>query len=247
MKYAKTLFIGTALCASAIALAAPQIPPVNKPNDIQAISAVSAVAFPTTIVELFTSQGCSSCPPANKFVIGLGGTEDLLTLSYSVDYWDYLGWKDTHGKPEFSKRQRQYGQQFQGQVYTPQIVVNGASHAARFAKQDVREHVLDGSGLKLALNETEKGVAVTLKGPAAVLTEIRYTPGVQSVSISRGENRGRTISLSNIVTSSIMIGQSDDQQEFSTVLEKPEAGQAVAIIVQDGIGGPIVSAATYLP
>jgi len=85
---------------------------------------------PSTVVELFTSQGCSSCPPANEFVGRLSEDENILVLTYGVTYWDYLGWKDTFGDPAFTQRQREYGQAFGiGNVYTPQIVLNGSAHS----------------------------------------------------------------------------------------------------------------------
>jgi len=85
-------------------------------------TAALAGETPSTVVELFTSQGCSSCPPANEFVGNLSDDKDVLVLTYGVTYWDYLGWKDTFGDPAFTQRQREYGQAFGiGNVYTPQI------------------------------------------------------------------------------------------------------------------------------
>ena len=135
MKNKKLLLLPIAsVFVAALALAGPQSvqsTPLPTPN---AGENVSPISYPATVVELFTSQGCSSCPPTNKLVHDIANSDGVLALSYSVDYWDYLGWKDTLGHPEFSKRQRIYGQHFQGQVYTPQIVLNGDSHAARWPR-----------------------------------------------------------------------------------------------------------------
>ena len=91
--------------------------------------AVTAVAEPRAVVELFTSQGCSSCPAADRLLGELGKDPDLLALSLPIDYWDYLGWKDTLASPGHSARQRAYAKvRGDREVYTPQIVVNGATH-----------------------------------------------------------------------------------------------------------------------
>ncbi|MEO1794378.1 MAG: DUF1223 domain-containing protein, partial [Pseudomonadota bacterium] len=77
------------------------------------------------VVELFTSQGCSSCPPADKLLSGMAERRDIVALSFNVDYWDYLGWKDTLAKPAFTKRQRNYARfRGDGEVYTPQAIIN---------------------------------------------------------------------------------------------------------------------------
>jgi hypothetical protein len=103
------------------------------------MTALAGPSQPERVVELFTSQGCSSCPPANEFVGTLIEDEDTLVLSYGVTYWDYLGWKDTFAKPEFTKRQKLYGRAFDsGNVYTPQIVLNGSAHGPRYTRSDVR-------------------------------------------------------------------------------------------------------------
>lgn len=214
---------------------------------IKPAATTATISYPATVLELFTSQGCSSCPPANKFVLGLADKPDVLTLSYSVDYWDYLGWKDTHGKPEFSARQRQYGEHFQGKVYTPQMVLNGAKHRSRYSESDVLETRIDTVQPLISLSSTDEGVALIGSGGEANLVEVRYTKGVQSVPVALGENRGRTITLSNVVLSSKSIGAWKEGETYKTVLEAPAPGEAIAILVQDGEGGPILSAANYAP
>jgi len=242
------LIPATCLFAAAFALAGPQSKPVAEVSKMETYTTASAVSYPATVVELFTSQGCSSCPPANKLVREIAGTQDLLALSYSVDYWDYLGWKDTLGSPEFSERQRRYGKrQFQGQVYTPQIVLNGDSHAARYKPAQITEHKLGESPIVVSLEMAEGGLAVKASGQNGVLVEVRYMPGSQSVPVSRGENRGRTITLANAVTSVEKVGSWKSGDGFETVLALPAKGEAVALLVQDGDGGPILTAANYIP
>lgn len=238
------LFLGV----GALAIAAPQTTPSAQVFAVETAEESSAISYPATVVELFTSQGCSSCPPSNKLVRDVSGADDLLALSYSVDYWDYLGWKDTLGSPTFSARQREYGkQQFQGQVYTPQIILNGDTHAARFKTDQMVAHTLDTTQARLTLSESDNGVAIKATGLAGTLIEVRYMAGTQSVPVSRGENRGRTISLANVVTSVKKLGESDEGKAFETVVSSPQEGEAVAILLQDGNGGPILTAANYTP
>jgi len=214
------------------------------------------VSTPVTVLELFTSQGCSSCPAANKFVRELDGSPDLLTLTYSVDYWDYLGWKDTFGKPEFSKYQRTYGKQFGGRVYTPQMVINGKIHAARYTSKKVRSLKLDnvpdiridarGGGIDVQVTSRGKSQKDEVQKTWNVVA-VRYHPGIQSVPVKRGENTGRTIKLANVVQTYTKIGNIGAGNSFSTQIETLNSGEALVILVQDGLGGPILSAANYVP
>lgn len=210
---------------------------------------------PVTVLELFTSQGCSSCPPANKFVRGITEADDgigeVLTLSYSVDYWDYLGWKDTFGKPEFSARQRTYGKQFGGKVYTPQMVVNGAVHGSKFSETKVRAQklagtpqitiVADGDDLSIQI------LATPISKKSLSIMAVRYRPGMASIPVKRGENRGRTINLANVVQACKEIGRIKTGANFSKILPALEEGEALVIMVQDGRGGPILGAVNYTP
>ncbi len=209
------------------------------------------VSTPVTVLELFTSQGCSSCPAANTFVRELDGGPELLTLSYSVDYWDYKGWKDTFGKPEFSKHQRTYGKQFGGKVYTPQMVVNGEIHATKFSRKKVRSLKLDNIP-DIRIGSSADGIDVQITPTGALqktwnVMAVRYRPGIQSVPVKRGENSGRTIKLANVVQSCKEIGKIGGRESFSTHIKSLKPGEALVILVQDGPGGPILSAANYVP
>ena len=215
----------------------------------------SNVSTPVTVLELFTSQGCSSCPAANKFVRELDGPPELLTLSYSVDYWDYLGWKDTFGKPEFSKHQRTYAKQFGGKVYTPQMVINGEVHASRFTDKKVRSLKLDNlpnvrPEIHIGTSAAGIDVHITPGGKLQntwTIMAVRYRPGIQSVPVKRGENSGRTIKLANVVQACKEIGKISGQKDFQKRIKSLKPGEALAILVQDGIGGPILSAANFVP
>lgn len=154
---------------------------------------------PLGVVELFTSQGCSSSPQANESVSALHrANPDILTLSYGVTYWDYLGWKDTFGHAEFTQRQRQYDAALQSGVYTPMLVVGGRNHAPRLSSDAMRVAVIPDQ-----LRFTRQSGELCLSGDlpeGTTLAVIDYVPGIQSVMVERGENKGRQLSVSNVVT-----------------------------------------------
>src|SRR6218665_3876173 len=104
--------------------------------------AESADRQPKAVIELFTSQGCSSCPPADALFVDLARDPDVIALTLPVTYWDYLGWKDTLGKDSFAKRQKFYAKaRGDGQVYTPQVVINGAAHAIGSERAEIEKTV----------------------------------------------------------------------------------------------------------
>ena len=250
MKHKKHILLAipaASLFVAALALAGPQKVQPLKTSSVEETKTVSPISYPATVVELFTSQGCSSCPPTNKLVHDIASNDGLLALTYSVDYWDYLGWKDTLGSPEFSKRQRKYGQHFQGQVYTPQIVLNGDSHAARFRPDHISGTKLDKSDASLVVVKASDGLHLKAEGQAGTVVAVSYTPGSQSVPVARGENRGRTITLANVVTSVEKLGGWKKGDGFQAIIDLPAKGEAVALLVQDGDGGPILTAVNYLP
>ncbi|WP_371397195.1 DUF1223 domain-containing protein [Fretibacter rubidus] len=210
-----------------------------------ASAAASAHAgdVPSTVVELFTSQGCSSCPPANAFVGALTEDTDKLVLSYGVTYWDYLGWKDTFGDVRFTERQKAYGKAFGiGNVYTPQIVLNGSAHSPRYQRRDIDTMPLNAKG-GLDIDVTDGQVVIT--GLADVdstrpIVLVSFTPGWQSVDVSKGENNGRTLRLANVVT---------DVQPITTDQTAIRASDdtAYAVLVHDAETKKILNAAVYRP
>lgn len=115
--------------------------------------------YPDHVLELYTSQGCSSCPPANEFVADIAEEESVLALSFSVTYWDYLGWKDTFADPAFTQRQKEYGKAFDGAiVYTPQLILNGSTHASRMKRDDVLSMPLAPKDLALNFTLRDDGI-----------------------------------------------------------------------------------------
>ena len=215
---------------------------------MSASASISAWAAdqPSSVVELFTSQGCSSCPPANKFVSKLAGDSDKLVLSYGVTYWDYLGWKDTFANPEFTKRQRAYGRALgAANVYTPQIVLNGSAHSPRYSQKDVDSMPLPADKPEAELILTETGLAVTCGADAtAKLVIITFTPGEQAVPVRRGENGGRTLKISNVVTDIKSVRWNGVKAETKIM---PIDGQAYAALFHDFETSKILTAAVYYP
>lgn len=230
------------------------------------LSVVAAVALftggatagePKAVLELFTSQGCSSCPPADKVIAEYAKRDDVLALSFNVDYWDYLGWKDTLGSPVYSERQRAYAAaRGDRQVYTPQVVVNGADHVVGSRKKAIEATIERDAGLPVSieLEEKDDAIAVTIdkKGTdvgRAALWLVFYDSDV-TVPIERGENTGKTITYSNVVRMIRPVAMWGGG-EMSVDLPKSEMSKAhakhCAVILQtetsNGLPGRILGAA----
>lgn len=207
------------------------------------LAAGTAQAQPV-VVELFTSQGCSSCPPANANLAKISNRPDVLALSFGVTYWDYLGWKDTFAKPEFTARQVGYERGLgHGNPFTPQVVVNGTFDTVGNQLSEVERLVaassLNGPQIDIAGNKLSIG---GVDGAAnADVWLVRYEPRTIDVSVARGENEGVTLPHKNVVRSLTRLGTWFGRAE---VFQIPPAqdGLATAILVQKPNGGPILAA-----
>ena len=229
--------------------------------------AVSMPAFagePRALVELFTSQGCSSCPPADRLMGQLAHDSSLVTLSLPVDYWDYLGWKDTLALHGNSNRQRAYAiTRGDRQVYTPQAVINGIAHALGSDKAAIENAIArthrNAAPLALSVKLTVADGKVTVHVPAAEhgSGNVWLCPVTEKaqVKIGRGENRGRTLIYYNVVRRWLHLGDWNGKAEdFAIPLAKiPNAEFSlndvdhVAVIVQSGAAakpGLVLGAAT---
>jgi len=203
----------------------------------------NGVKYPTELVELFTSQGCSSCPPADRFVASLADSPTTLALSFNVTYWDYLGWKDRFGQREFTSRQKDYAKTLGiGNVYTPQIVLNGATHSNRFTRSQVMSVALsdDRPIINLAVDDTSLWVLPleNLDLNDFDLTLISYQPGLQSTPVKRGENRSRTLKNYNVVTGVHPL-TSDTDYTFDRSNEQD--GLAYAVLAADPTTAEVLS------
>ena len=215
-------------------------------------AATPAVAAPQnqrlTVVELFTSQGCSSCPPADANLIALSRRPDVLALSFSVTYWDHLGWRDTFGKPEFTRRQYAYEPQLgERGPFTPQMVVNGRISRVGFNLAEIERAIsaappFSGPDIALGTREVSIGRGAVPAAEADVWL-VAYDPNVVEVPVRRGENSGRTLPHTRVVHRLERLGGWDGTPLRMARSETPP-GLRTAILVQLPSGGPILSAVT---
>ena len=201
------------------------------------------------VVELYTSQGCSSCPPADAMLHDLAKRDDVIALALHVDYWDYIGWKDVFGRPENTERQHAYARAANAAtVYTPQMVIGGVAHVIGSRPMQVMDAIQAQSarGQSVEVSLTRRGENVVIAADAGrrgdyVVQLVRYTPE-QTVSIRRGENAGKNLSYANIVTSWDVIERWDGRSAL--LIEATASGESpVVVIVQQSTSGPIVGAA----
>jgi hypothetical protein len=167
-------------------------------------------AEPVVVVELYTSQGCSSCPPADEFLGMLASDPRILPLALHVDYWDYIGWEDKFALAQFTDRQKAYAHAVGSRtIYTPQLIIGGADRIEGYSPEETAERLRDhlGAATPVRLTVTREGDRLVIRAEAdPPLTEpvrvqlVRYKPE-ETVTIERGENAGKTITYRNIVTS----------------------------------------------
>lgn len=211
---------------------------------------------PVAVVELFTSQGCSSCPPADALLGTLAQRDGVVALTFNVDYWDYLGWKDTLASPLFTKRQRDYAEhRGDGQVYTPQMVINGHEHLVGSREMEIREAIATelarapesfvpvsmehrGKELIVHVGAAPDGTAV----PDATVWVATVVPQTR-VAIARGENGGRELTYYNVVRQIVPAGMWSGAPVTVTLpadeLVDEAATECVALLQVDG-GGAIL-------
>jgi len=221
----------------------------------------TAHAEPRAVIELFTSQGCSSCPPADKVLGELAKDPSVVALSLPIDYWDYLGWKDTLADARFSARQKAYSRmRGDREVYTPQAVVNGSTHVIGSDLVGI-ESAIDTTRaagvMSVPVTLTQSGrqitvsVAAAAQGPAIHHGEVWIGSISTSVPIliGRGENSGREVTYHNVVRNLLKVGDWNGTSGNWTVpLENisHDGVDAAVVFVQDGNRdkpGPMMGAA----
>jgi hypothetical protein len=197
------------------------------------------------VLELFQSQGCSSCPPANKVLDEIANRADVLALNFSVTYWDQLGWKDLYGQQAFTDRQWDYSHaQGRGGVQTPQLIVNGrvavlGSYRAEI-DQAIARNSRGTSGPAIAATASTVNIGTAAGKPATVWL-VDYDPRTLQVPIRSGENGGRTLPHRDIVKRLVPLGTwTGKPASFARKAALPNTVQAV--LVQTGKGGAIVAA-----
>lgn len=198
---------------------------------------------PAVVVELYTSQGCSSCPPADDFFSQLVQDPQVIPLSLHVDYWDYIGWEDKFGDPKFTERQKAYAREAGSRmIYTPQMIVGGLDRVEGNQPGEVealiRKHlaVAREVSLTVARNGEILVISAEAKRPfdAPLRVQlVRYRPE-ETVAIERGENAGRTLTYRNIVTSWQALGEWTGEAPLSLEAKAPGSDPAVVILQSQG-------------
>lgn len=235
MNYRHIAFAGALICVAAT------MPPAG-------------AAEPRAVIELFTSQGCSSCPPADRLLGEFSHDPSLIALSLPVDYWDYLGWKDTLALHGHSKRERAYADaRGDREVYTPQVVVNGIVHVLGSDKAAIEQAIAEtrqhASPLSLPVTLTAVNGNVSVSVPDANgqqgTAEVWLCPitGKVHVAVERGENRGHTLTYTNVVRRWVKLGDwSGKAQSFSMPVAKLADADfnlqdvdRIAVVVQSGV------------
>lgn len=211
------------------------------------------------VIELFTSQGCSSCPPADALLKDYADAHDVIALSFAVDYWDYLGWKDTLALPRNTERQRAYAKaRGDGAVYTPQIVVNGVKHVVGSSKEQI-DKALESGWPRFATAQVpvrfwmQNGALLIQTGAAAQGQLVKdatiwfaVVKKSVEVPIGRGENSSKSITYTNVVRELTPVGVWTGKPVMIRLamhsIMRPDT-EAAVVLIQQGEGGPIIGAA----
>ncbi|WP_166416064.1 DUF1223 domain-containing protein [Cochlodiniinecator piscidefendens] len=202
------------------------------------------------VLELYTSQGCSSCPPADEIFLDYAERDDVIALALHVDYWDYLGWRDAFSDVAYSNRQR-YIVQARGErtVYTPQAIIGGndllIGSNRRAVANSIERHAAreNGVSLEIARSGNTVRLSTNIAAPSAGNYDVhvvRYTP-YEEVSIRAGENRGRTISYANIVTSWETVNVWNGRNPLSLTADV-SGNDPIVVILQEENYGSILAA-----
>ena len=210
---------------------------------------LSASAQTRAVLELFTSQGCSSCPPADKLLGELAADPNIVALSLPIDYWDYLGWKDTLADPRHTARQRAYSRvRGDHEVYTPQIVVNGSLHALGSDREAVEAAIAKSRenpttlALPVTVSTADGHLAVSVpEGNNLRLPAVIWVAGLArsvTVGIKRGENKGKTITYHNVARRWLKVDDWKGTAHTWTVplpdIERGDGVNSAAVLVQSG-------------
>jgi len=192
------------------------------------------------VVELFTSQGCSSCPPADALLGQLAKKDGVIALSLHVDYWDYLGWKDAFAQPGFTTRQRGYAHAAgSSMIYTPQMVIGGKDHIVGTKAMELSELIMRHAAAPkpIALSAERRGEAIVIRaqGKAAlpgamVVYLVRFSPS-ETVSIKRGENAGREMTYHNVVTSLVKVADWAGEADLNAEVPVNDGKRGAVIVL----------------
>lgn len=211
----------------------------------------AAAAKPPVVVELFTAQGCRSCTDANEHLNKLAERPGVLALTFSVDYWDYLGWTDTFAKPEYAERQKAYVTRLKlREPYTPQVVVDGQGEAQGLKASEVDRLVRAATAAPrdppdmrfVGARRVDVGSGRAPRGGAEVWL-VRYDPRAVEVSVRAGDNRGETVVQRNVVRQIERLGTWRGRPQAYRVPAATDDGLKTAVIVQIPRGGRVIGVA----
>lgn len=217
-----------------------------------------ATTSPPVVVELFTSQGCSSCPPADAFLGDLAGRDDVLALSFHVDYWDYIGWKDPFADGRHGDRQRRYAKNFDLRyVYTPQMVIQGAFQVTGSDRRAVEKAIITAKDLPkvaVTLSRMEQGdIAAQIRGTEtqerAKIWAIIFDKS-HSTEIKRGENRGKTLTYSHVVRDMVDLGDWTGMAQNITITKgiiNWAGHDGLALMIQSETSGQVLGTGLIMP
>ncbi|RTL62729.1 MAG: DUF1223 domain-containing protein [Hyphomicrobiales bacterium] len=209
-----------------------------------------------TVIELFTSQGCSSCPAADALLGRLiAERKDIIALTFPTDTWDYLGWKDTLSSPKFSKRQKVYAATFKDMIYTPQAVINGRVHLNGADETLMKRKIAALGPVKVPIHVSEEAGKLTIEAAAAAGGETAPHEGTLwlavlsksvTVPVTRGENSGKTLTYYNVVREITPVGMWNGKAMTAKFERASIAGSdtdSAVVLLQESHGGPIIGAA----
>lgn len=212
---------------------------------------VGAAAKPPVLVELFTAQGCGSCNDANGYLAKLADRPGVLALTFSVDYWDYLGWTDTFAKPEYAERQKAYVTRLKlREPYTPQVVVDGHDEAQGLKTAEVDRLVRAAAAAPrnapdirfVGARRVDVGSARVAKGGGEVWL-IRYDPRAVEVTVKAGDNRGETVVQKNVVREIRRLGSWRGKPQAYRLPAEADDGLKTVVVVQAPRGGRVLGLA----
>lgn len=204
-----------------------------------------------TVVELYTSQGCTQCPRANRLVGMISGEDRILALTFPVSIWDYLGWQDTYAVPEFTARQRAFSHTLHSRRYTPQLIINGAQQMsasnwdeARAVIDQARARPISGPDIAITRPHANRVRITVGSGPRraepADIWLIAYDPGPLATYVTRGVNINRNVYHYNLARWVVNVGDWTGQPIY---YERARCGPECAVIIQEPHGGRIIAAA----
>lgn len=209
------------------------------------------------VVELFTSQGCSSCPPAEAVMRDLAARPDLVALEWHVDYWDDLHagssgkWQDPFSSPENTRRQRAYNKALLGKpsAYTPQLVIDGVEETVGSRRAEIDRRIAErpttGRRAAIGFAPASGALEITAAGPPdATVRVVRFAKSLVT-RVKGGENAGKTLAEAHVVRSTEVLGRTSAAPLLAKT-RAPAAGEGCAVLIEDGDGGAVL-AAQYCP